>query len=66
MALFGNNLTDEVYASYASRAGGGFWDGVNMQGVGAPLRSLRGVTRGSPREFGLTFQYNFGRAAAAK
>jgi iron complex outermembrane receptor protein len=66
LALFGNNLTDEVYASYASRAGGGFWDGVNMQGVGAPLRSMRGVTRGRPREFGLTFQYNFGRAAAAK
>jgi iron complex outermembrane receptor protein len=63
LTLFGNNLTDEVYSSYASRAGGGFWDGVNMAGVGAPLRSMRGATRGRPREYGVTFQYNFGGVA---
>jgi iron complex outermembrane receptor protein len=63
LTLFGNNLTDEVYSNYASRAGGGFWDGVNMAGVGAPLRSMRGATRGRPREYGVTFQYNFGGVA---
>jgi iron complex outermembrane receptor protein len=66
LTLFGNNLTDEVYANYATRFGGGFWDGVNMAGVGAPLRSALGDTRGRPREYGVTFQYNFGAGAVAR
>jgi iron complex outermembrane receptor protein len=63
LTLFGNNLTDEVYGNYATRFGGGFWDSANPAaggGVAAPLRSALGITRGRPREYGVTFQYNFG------
>jgi iron complex outermembrane receptor protein len=62
--LFVNNLTDEVYSNYASRAGGGWWDFVNPAvagGIGAPLRSVVQQVRGRPREYGVTFQYNFGK-----
>ena len=60
VALFANNLTDEVYGNYATRFGGGFWDSAPPIGVGAPQRSALGITRGRPREYGVTFQYNFG------
>jgi iron complex outermembrane receptor protein len=63
LTLFGNNLTDEVYANYASRFGGGFWDAANPAvggGIAVPLRSALSATRGRPREYGVTFQYNFG------
>jgi hypothetical protein len=63
VTLFGNNLTDETYANYASRFGGGFWDFVNPNtagGIGIPERSALGNTMGRPREFGVSFQYNFG------
>jgi iron complex outermembrane receptor protein len=60
LTVFGNNLTDEVYGNFATRFGGGFWDGANPAGVGAPQRSALGITRGRPRELGVTFQYNFG------
>jgi iron complex outermembrane recepter protein len=60
IALFANNLTDEVYGNYATRFGGGFWDSAAPVSVGAPQRSALGVTLGRPREYGVTFQYNFG------
>ena len=67
LTLFGNNLTDEVYGNYASRFGGAFWD--TPTGVPAPSRrrerSALGVTRGRPREYGVSFQYNFGGGVTA-
>ena len=61
VTLFGNNLTDENYATYASRFGGGFWEGSPVAlGPRAPERSALGRTMGRPREFGVQFQYNFG------
>lgn len=69
LALFANNLTDEVYSNYASRFGGGFWDSTALAippqnattlPIATPQRSALGLTRGRPREVGVTFQYNFG------
>jgi hypothetical protein len=63
LTVFGSNLTDEVYGSYAARLGGAFWDSANPVaggGIAAPPRSALSVTRGRPREYGVTFQYNFG------
>jgi iron complex outermembrane receptor protein len=61
LTLFGNNLTDEVYGNFASRFGGAFWDTATGVGaVAAPQRSALGVTRGRPREYGVSFEYNFG------
>jgi iron complex outermembrane receptor protein len=70
LTVFGNNLTDEVYANFASRFGGGFWDAANPNapgsgGIAVPLRSALSVTRGRPREYGVTFQYNFGAGGSA-
>jgi iron complex outermembrane receptor protein len=59
ISLFGNNLADEHYATYATRFGGGFWDHGSGAGDAAPLRSARSVVRGRPREFGITLQHNF-------
>jgi iron complex outermembrane receptor protein len=60
VSLFGNNLTDEVYANYASRFGGGFWEGSPAPfGARAPDRSALGNTMGRPREYGVEFRYNF-------
>ncbi len=66
--LFVNNLTDEVYSNNASRAGGGWWDFVVpgvAGGLGVPERSVVQHVRGRPREYGVTFQYNFGDGARA-
>jgi iron complex outermembrane receptor protein len=63
LTVFGSNLTDEVYGSYAARLGGAFWDSANPAaggGIAAPPRSALSVTRGRPREYGVTLQYNFG------
>ena len=61
LAVFGNNLTNEVYGNYASRFGGGFWDAAGPPvGLATPQRSALGLTMGRPREYGVTFQYNFG------
>ena len=62
VALFGNNLNDKQYGNFASRFGGGYWEGgppapVNLK---APLRSALGVTRGRPLSWGLTFKYRLG------
>jgi iron complex outermembrane receptor protein len=59
ISLFGNNLADEHYATYATRFGGGFWDHGSGAGEAAPLRSARSVVRGRPREYGITIQHNF-------
>ena len=73
VTLYANNLLDETYANFASKFGGGFWDGFNSQtgiapglgsvapGVGAPLRNMVSVTRARPREVGITVQHNFQR-----
>jgi iron complex outermembrane receptor protein len=64
VTLFGNNLTDENYATYASRFGGGFWEASPVAvGLRAPDRSALGRTMGRPRELGVQFKYNFGEAA---
>ena len=66
LSVFGNNLTDEVYGNYASRFGGAYWDTpTGVPAVAAPERSALGVTRGRPREYGISFQYNFGGGATA-
>jgi len=62
LAVFGNNLTDKNYGNFASRFGGGYWEGgppapINLK---APERSALGITRGRPRNFGVSFQYNLG------
>jgi len=67
LTVFANNLTDEVYGNFASRFGGAFWDTPTGVGaVAAPQRSALGVTRGRPREYGVSFEYNFGAAAGAR
>jgi iron complex outermembrane receptor protein len=60
--LFANNLTDEVYANNAQSFGRGYWTQGGPGGVAgfsAPPRSAVADYRGRPREYGLTFQYNF-------
>jgi iron complex outermembrane receptor protein len=67
--LFANNLTDEVYANNAQSFGRGFWTvggPGGALGLSAPPRSAVADYRGPPREYGLTFQYNFGSAAAGR
>jgi len=59
ISLFGANLLDETYATYATRFGGGFWDSGAGTGAAAPPRSARSVVRGRPRSFGITYQHNF-------
>lgn len=61
VSLFGNNLSDTDYGNFASRFGGGYWEGgppapINLK---EPQRSALGVTRGRPLNWGLSFQYNF-------
>ena len=71
VTFFANNLLNKTYENFATKFGGGFWDAFNSQtgikaglgsvapGVGAPLRNMVSVTRSRPREFGITYQYNF-------
>jgi iron complex outermembrane receptor protein len=62
-SLFANNLLDKTYASYASAFGGGYWDAGGppnpANAAQFPPRRMVGMTRGRPREVGLTLQYNF-------
>jgi len=63
VTVYGNNLTDETYANYATRFGGGFWDFTPpwvQPDIQKYERSALGNTMGRPRELGLAFQYNFG------
>jgi iron complex outermembrane receptor protein len=60
--FFANNLSDEVYANNAQSFGRGFWTAggpPGAVGLSAPPRSALADYRGRPREYGLTFQYNF-------
>jgi iron complex outermembrane receptor protein len=59
-SLYGNNLTDETYANNAQSFGRGFWTtGGPPIGINAVPRGAVAEFRGRPREYGLTFQYNF-------
>ena len=60
--LYGNNLSDEVYANNAQSFGRGYWTQggpAGGAGLSAPARSAVADFRGRPREYGVTFQYNF-------
>ena len=59
VSLYANNLMNNVYASYAQRFGGGFWDSGAATGLAAPNRNMLSVVRGRPREFGVTAKYSF-------
>jgi len=56
---YANNLLDDVYATYAQRFGGGFWDSGAGTGVAAPPRNALSVVRGRPREVGVSLRYEF-------
>jgi outer membrane receptor protein involved in Fe transport len=59
-SLYGNNLTDENYANNAQSFGRGYWmTGGPPVGINAVPRGAVAEYRSRPREFGLTFQYNF-------
>jgi iron complex outermembrane receptor protein len=60
--LFVNNLTDEVYANNAQAFGRGYWTTGGPPGLLGPYAAPRNAVadyRARPREYGLTFQYNF-------
>lgn len=58
--LYGNNLTDETYANNAQAFGRGYWGaGGPPTGINTAVRNAIAEYRARPREYGLTFQYNF-------
>jgi hypothetical protein len=60
--LFVNNLTDEVYGNNGQSFGRGFWTVGGPPGTVGPFAAPRNAIadyRGRPREYGLSFQYNF-------
>ena len=60
VTLYANNLLNDVYATYAQRFGGGFWDAGGPSTVfSAPPRNMLSVVRGRPREMGLQVKFNF-------
>jgi iron complex outermembrane receptor protein len=59
ITVYANNLFDKVYASYAQRFGGGFWDSGAGTGPALPPRNALSQVRGRPREVGLTIKYAF-------
>jgi len=60
ISLYANNLLDKVYATYAQRFGGGFWDAGGVPtGKSVPPRSMLSVVRGRPREVGVTAKFTF-------
>ncbi len=60
ITLYGANLTDETYANNAQAFGRGYWTaGGPLVGINNIHRNAIAEFRGRPREFGLTFQYNF-------
>jgi hypothetical protein len=59
-SLYGNNLTDEAYANNGQSFGRGYWTaGGPALGLNSVMRGAQADYRGRPREFGVTFQYNF-------
>jgi len=59
ISIYANNLFDKVYATYAQKFGGGFWDSGAGTGPALPDRYALSVVRGRPREVGLTLKYSF-------
>jgi len=59
ISVYANNLFDKVYASYAQKFGGGFWDSGAGTGPALPPRYALSEVRGRPREVGLTMKYAF-------
>ncbi|MBO9581011.1 MAG: TonB-dependent receptor [Sphingobium sp.] len=59
ITAYANNLLDKVYATYAQRFGGGFWDQGPATGLGTPPRNMLSVVRGRPREVGFSLKYEF-------
>ena len=59
VSLYANNLFDKVYATYAQRFGGGFWDSGAGTALSAPTRNMLSVVRARPREVGVTAKYAF-------
>jgi iron complex outermembrane recepter protein len=59
VSLYANNLANKVYATYATRFGGGYWDSFTPTGRAAPDRSALQWVMGRPREVGLTWQHFF-------
>jgi iron complex outermembrane receptor protein len=60
ITAYANNLFDKVYATYAQRFGGGFWDaGGPSTPLSAPNRNMLSVVRGRPREVGFSLKYDF-------
>ncbi|MEO6551687.1 MAG: TonB-dependent receptor [Croceibacterium sp.] len=59
VTISAKNLLGEVYATYAQRFGGGFWDSGAGTGVAAPPRNMLSVVRGRPRELSLSLKYSF-------
>jgi iron complex outermembrane receptor protein len=57
--LTANNLLNTVYATYAQRFGGGFWDQGPATGLGTPPRNMLSVVRGRPREISFALKYEF-------
>ena len=63
ISAFGNNLTDKTYGNFATRFGGGYWEGgppapINLK---APERSAVSITRGRPLNWGLSLRYSMGQ-----
>jgi iron complex outermembrane receptor protein len=62
ITVYGNNLLNKTYASYAQRFGGGFWDAGPKGPVGGPAypdRNMLSVVRGRPTEVGISVKYKF-------
>jgi iron complex outermembrane receptor protein len=60
LSFYGANLSDETYGNNAQAFGRGFWTaGGPLVGINNIHRNAIAEFRGRPREYGLTFQYNF-------
>ncbi|MBT2186140.1 TonB-dependent receptor [Sphingobium nicotianae] len=59
LTIYANNLLDKVYATYAQRFGGGFWDSGAGTGIAAPPRNALSVVRGRPSDIGVSLKFNF-------
>jgi iron complex outermembrane receptor protein len=59
LTVYGNNLLNKTYATYAQRFGGGFWDAGPATGLATPPRNMLSVVRGRPIEVGISVKYSF-------
>jgi hypothetical protein len=59
-SLYVNNLTDETHANNGQSFGRGYWTaGGPALGLNSVMRGAQADYRERPREYGVTFQYNF-------